>query len=308
MNDYTDIYEKAQSLMKSALSKYANGDFDGGNKDRKEANEYFDLAEKTVNSEMYKNSMIYGENKNFGIIFKVIEENLNTLLKNKNKGKALKQFYSLIKENKYIKEQYKIYNALTSNKNIDNVEKYVNEALSLTKKFNIKDIKENNQKLISIIQKNKLNEMVLLEDNDMNLFNSIEYAITNNKNLSNLNDYINHENIIKENITNRLKNKSQIDIIDNKISEMAEKYSSLLNEEEIKLLYKLKNTKDKENLFNECKKELLKNINGELKNCDESERESWNNIYNTINESKYNKDTFINDVCKMMEIKDTINE
>ena len=54
MAELNDNYEKGTLLMTQALKKYAEGDYEGGDKDREKANKYYDLAKLEINSEESK--------------------------------------------------------------------------------------------------------------------------------------------------------------------------------------------------------------------------------------------------------------
>ena len=89
MAEFNDTYRKAGILMTSALKKYGEGDYEGGNRDRQEANRMYDLAEKEVNSAQ-ETAILYGENRNFGTIYKVFESNTPNLFNSKKENSKKK--------------------------------------------------------------------------------------------------------------------------------------------------------------------------------------------------------------------------
>ena len=308
MENYKETYHKAQVLMQSALDKYGKGDFEGGSKDRELANKYFDLAEKTLNSEMYKTSMLYGEGRNFGIIFKVIEENANKLYKTNDGRKKLKKIVKTIMENKCLKKQFDVYNALSTCTPHNNNKKYVSEAIAIGGNMNAKEIKKNNDKLIKLIRTSKLNEMIDIPENELNLFESIEYVITNKRNFKNLEEYIVNENVITKYLENTV-NEEKVKDIDTVLDEMKEKYDNILNEDEMDFINELSSIKEnKEEKFNEHKEKLVKLINEEMKKAEKEDLNEWNAIYEKISGKTYDEKTFINDVAEMIEIENTIIE
>ena len=123
MAELNDNYEKGTLLMTQALKKYAEGDFEGGDKDREKANKYYDLAKLEVNSEESKITSLYGENRNFGIVYKVLESNFSNSIQDKNIVKTpLIEALKKVKKNKQLNEQFKVYNAFSKPQNVVDVE------------------------------------------------------------------------------------------------------------------------------------------------------------------------------------------
>ena len=135
MADFNVNSEKGSVLMQQALKKYAKGDFEGGDKDRAEANRYYDLASAEINSEAGKITQLYGESRNFGIIYNVFEQNIENLLSTKKGKKIIKECFNLIKSNKVLNEQFKIYDMFEKAQNVDDVKDFVNEASNIVKTF-----------------------------------------------------------------------------------------------------------------------------------------------------------------------------
>ena len=125
MADFNVNSEKGSVLMQQALKKYAKGDFEGGDKDRAEANRYYDLASAEINSEEGKITQLYGESRNFGIIYNVFEQNIENLWDTKDGKKIVKECYNLIKSNKVLNEQFKIYDMFEKAQNVDDVKDFV---------------------------------------------------------------------------------------------------------------------------------------------------------------------------------------
>ena len=150
MAELNDNYEKGTLLMTQALKKYAEGDYEGGDKDREKANKYYDLAKLEINSEESKITSLYGENRNFGIVYKVLESNFNNAIQDKKIiKKPLVEALRKVKKNKQLNEQFKIYNAFTYPQNVVNVEEYVNEVIALSSKYTQKELNLVNENLIN---------------------------------------------------------------------------------------------------------------------------------------------------------------
>jgi hypothetical protein len=314
MAEFNDTYHKAGVLMKSALKKYDEGDYEGGDRDRKEANRMYDLAEKEVDSAQ-GTAMLYGENRNFGTIYKVFESNAPKLFKTKNGGSKIKKVLGFIKENKVLKAEFDVYNALVYPNTVTNAEYYVNEAVTALPAFKKKEIVENNQKFINLIREMKLDELVTMTDEEAKLFESIEYLLLNKKSFKNLNEYANAKKCIVEHIENKSddinsvnENKTIDEIYNSTVNEMQKKYEESLNDDERKLIESLTSIEDKEKYFNEKKNEATDILREQMEYCDGDKKGSIQNIIENIDKMMYSEASFIPNVAEFIEIINTINE
>lgn len=321
MADFNDNSQKGSTLMQHALKKLADGDIEGFENDRKEANRYFDLFYQSVNSEEGKvtmmNEQMYGKSRNFGMIYNVFEQNIDNLCHDENKKHIIKEAYKLIKNNKILNEQFKIYDTFEKAKNIDNVKDFVNEAVSLIKHFDKQEVKENNEKLINFIKKNKLDEYVEIPEETENLYEAIEYIILNEKKLDNINDFIKAQNVIVEHIQNDKKTineneeKMTFEDFKNNLEKQEEELNENINEDEKKLLDMFVNPKtNKKAVFENYKKQTLEKINDMLQTSENEDKESWNKIYESVNSKTYSDKMTQNIIncAEMLEICSTIEE
>ena len=317
MADFNDNSQKGSILMQQALKKYAEGDFEGGEKDRKEANRYFDMFYAEINSEAGKMSQLYGESRNFGIIYNVFEQNISDVYQDKDKRMIIKEGFNLIKNNSILNEQFKIYDMFEKIDNVENAKEFVNEAVSLIKHFDKQEVKENNEKLINFIKKNKLDEYVEIPEETENLYEAIEYIILNEKKLDNINDFIKAQNVIVEHIQNDKKtineNEEKITFEDfkNNLEKQEEELNENINEDEKKLLDMFVNPKtNKKAVFENYKKQTLEKINDMLQTSENEDKESWNKIYESVNSKTYSDKMTQNIIncAEMLEICSTIEE
>lgn len=317
MTDFNDNSQKGSTLMQQALKKYAEGDFEGGEKDRKEANRYFDMFYAEINSEAGKMSQLYGESRNFGIIYNVFEQNIADVYQDKDKKMIIKEGFNLIKNNSILNEQFKIYDMFEKIDNVENAKEFVNEAVSLIKHFDKQEVKENNEKLINFIKKNKLDEYVEIPEETENLYEAIEYIILNEKKLDNINDFIKAQNVIVEHIQNDKKtineNEEKITFEDfkNNLEKQEEELNENINEDEKKLLDMFVNPKtNKKAVFENYKKQTLEKINDMLQTSENEDKESWNKIYESVNSKTYSDKMTQNIIncAEMLEICSTIEE
>lgn len=319
MAEFNDYSQKGSVLMQQALKKYAEGDFEGGDKDRAEANRWFDLASKQINSEAGKMSMLYGESRNFGIIYNVFEQNFDKLLETKQGKNIIKEGYNIIKKNKVLNEQFKIYDAFEKTNNVDNVKDFVNEASMLVKNYDRQTIMENNEKLISFIKDHKLDEYVHISEETENLYEAIEYIILNKKSFDNINNYIKAQKTISEHIEKNVKNKINettnkeiFNEFEEKVDEAEKKIEENISAEEKKLLENFANDRiDKKSLFNEYKETTLKKVNEMIHlSEDEEDKAGWEELYEDVKSKTFSEDNALNisNCAEMLEICNTIDE
>lgn len=311
-DNYQDFYHKGAVLMQSALKKYAEGDFEGGNKDREEANRNFDAAEQETTAEVEKVNSLYGESRNFGVIYKVIEENTNNLYNDEKKRKAFKPIIRLLKEDKNLNTQFKLYDALKNPKCVDNVPTYVDEALNLAKSsINEKKIRESNDKLLKAVQKAKLYEYVDIDDDEMELYENVEYLLLNNVTFQSLNEWSAAKARVRGYVTEHNLNESKDSISEpeykEKFREITEKYSKGLTDDEYKLISEIYEAKNKGVLFEKTKWDAINTLT-EYAKTNDSDKDEVASIIEKINEKQYNEKTLISDIAELVEISQIMKE
>lgn len=317
MADFNVNSEKGSVLMQQALKKYAKGDFEGGDKDRAEANRYYDLASAEINSEAGKITQLYGESRNFGIIYNVFEQNIENLWDTKDGKNIVKECYNLIKSNKVLNEQFKIYDMFEKAQNVDDVKDFVNEASNIVKTFDKNIVKENNEKLIKFIRDKKLDEYVDIPEETENLYEAIEYIVLNKKTYDNVNDFVKAQNVIAEHIiknqkNNIVENKITSVEFENKIEEIENEINEKINQEEKTLLDRFLTTKkqNKKEVFENYKKKTLRKIKEMIENSEDSDKAQWDKIYENVSSKNFSESMSenITNCAEMMEICSTIDE
>ena len=317
MADFNVNSEKGSVLMQQALKKYAKGDFKGGDKDRAEANRYYDLASAEINSEAGKITQLYGESRNFGIIYNVFEQNIENLWDTKDGKKIVKECYNLIKSNKVLNEQFKIYDMFEKAQNVEDVKDFVNEASNIIKTFDKKLVMENNEKLIKFIRDKKLDEYVDIPEETENLYEAIEYIVLNKKTYDNVNDFVKAQNVITEHIiknqkNNIVENKLTSVEFEDKIEEAEKEINENINQEEKTLLDRFLTTKNqnKKEVFENYKRKTLRKIKEMIESSEDSDKSQWNKIYENVSSKNFseNMSENITNCAEMMEICSTIDE
>lgn len=317
MADFNVNSEKGSVLMQQALKKYAKGDFEGGDKDRAEANRYYDLASAEINSDAGKMTQLYGESRNFGIIYNVFEQNIENLWNTKAGKKIVKECYNLIKTNKVLNEQFKIYDMFEKAQNVEDVKDFVNEASNIIKTFDKKLVMENNEKLIKFIRNKKLDEYVDIPEETENLYEAIEYLVLHKKTYDNVNDFVKAQNVITEHIiknqkNNIVENKLTSVEFEDKIEEAEKEINENINQEEKTLLDRFLTTKNqnKKEVFENYKRKTLRKIKEMIETSEDADKVQWNKIYESISSKNFSEDLSenITNCAEMMEICSTIDE
>ena len=317
MADFNVNSEKGSVLMQQALKKYAKGDFKGGDKDRAEANRYYDLASAEINSEAGKMTQLYGESRNFGIIYNVFEQNIENLWDTKDGKKIVKECYNLIKSNKVLNEQFKIYDMFEKAQNVEDVKDFVNEASNIVKTFDKKIVRENNEKLIKFIRDKKLDEYVDIPEETENLYEAIEYIVLNKKTYNNVNDFLKAQNVITEHIiknqkNNIVENKLTSVEFEDKIEEAEKEINENINQEEKTLLDRFLTTKNqnKKEVFENYKRKTLRKIKEMIESSEDSDKVQWNEIYENVSSKNFSESMSenITNCAEMIEICSTIDE
>lgn len=316
--------EKAESIMKQALQAYGNGNIKEGDVLRENANEFFELYKNELNeSKDNMNNPIYGKTNNFGVIHKIFESNAPELYKTKKGKQIIANYIKIINEDATLRKQFTFYNEMLSVNDVNNPSMFVNEAVELSPKFHIKDIRKSNEKLIKFIKDNKLNENIEVDENLISLFESIEFVLTNTKcikNLSsfinakaNITDYINEHIEQSKNSLNENKYSGSLEDFANKaLNEFNEKYKDVLNEAEQEFVKELIDAKfndkmdKRKGIFDKCKNEAISAINTVVVETSGDIKEKLLSLKERLLNKNFDNDKLVSDVAEMIEIKNTL--
>lgn len=300
-----DPMYRGKVLMQSALDHLERGEIDEFEADRQLANEYFDkraLEDEEMDS-------LYNESRNFGIIFNVIEANTSKLMESVRGQKSLRRIVNCIKGDKVLHEEFKAYNNLQPQYRVVNANEYINEALSMSPSFDTKSVKKSNEKLIRLMKDEKLNEMIDIEDDKLNLYEAIEYVTMNKKSLTNIDEFITARNVIAESIDKLpIKKGFTIEEYANEVESLSENFAGELNSAEMMIIKEV-TEENGENYFNKCKAETLSRLSEMVaKERDIDVKSRLSKIYETVNKKTYSKKRVIVDISEMIEIQNTIDE
>jgi hypothetical protein len=313
MAENKELYDKAATLMMSALKKYSDGDIEEGDNDRRLANQYFDKAKEESNAEENEIQSLYGENRNFGIIYHVFESNADKLYKTNEGRKVISKFVKLIKENQYLKEQFDAYNSILSATNPECFDEIRTLLPQYDKKIN--EVKKANNKLLKILRESKdINELIDIDEDRLTVYSNIENMLLKPHGYKHIAEHVTYSNQIKKFISENHKTSSEDKLDESKksytdtIKDVLGKYENNITEEELKIFNCLHNgIGDKKTLFEETKKNTLADLNKVISECNKDEVASWQNIINEVTSKNFNELSVNDDVLDMLNIQNVIS-
>lgn len=285
MDKIKELYSQGKKLMEAAFKSYASQDIDKAEQYRDKANAIYEQADKLYRLEHTDRDKLYGKNRNFGVCYRIFENNIVNNMSSKKGKKYINEVTRFIKTNPVLKEQFDIYNSLLNKKDIQDTVKYVDSVVECIDNSGLtrKEIKISNDRLIDLIESNSnINKLIDIDDKDFGLFEDVEYLILNQRNVNNVAEYENAKRCLSEHLK---KNISEVtENYDDKIEKLSEKYQYLSNDE-IELTKKiLSKDTDKEQMFENMKKDTLTMIDEAMLSSTAEDKEQWNNIKDIISE------------------------
>lgn len=307
MDKIKELYSQGKKLMEAAFKSYASQDIDKAEQYRDKANAIYEQADKLYRLEHTDRDKLYGKNRNFGVCYRIFENNIVNNMSSKKGKKYINEVTRFIKTNPVLKEQFDIYNSLLNKKDIQDTVKYVDSVVECIDNSGLtrKEIKISNDRLIDLIESNSnINKLIDIDDKDFGLFEDVEYLILNQRNVNNVAEYENAKRCLSEHLK---KNISEVtENYDDKIEKLSEKYQYLSNDE-IELTKKiLSKDTDKEQMFENMKKDTLTMIDEAMLSSTAEDKEQWNNIKDIISEKKYNQNELVEDILRFIDIQNTL--
>ena len=282
-----DAYETAKEMLEEAIEERAH--------------------EKALEAELDTN--------NFGILNHIFEERLPELFK-KNK-KAVKDVMKIIKEDKNLLGQFNFYNTIRNYKGkvTETVDpNTVLEKLSEAVKTNIdKDtVLKSNEKFRKVLKEHNIVPAEFVSDDVKKLYESghnilvkkdksMNNVLTLAESTKNICDYMEiHKNdSVKETVDP-----------DKMIKEFKDKLKDTLTESEMSFVQQITDWRSpiaeqrKEKLFNKFKNECVEKVNDMLK--EDANNEELKSLKKQLEEQKFNKETIVQDIAKLLEIRDIL--
>jgi len=313
---YEQIRHQINVLTQQALKKLQDEDYNGFKNDWEEANRLKLNLDGYMSSENGIMEMKYGQNLNMGIIMDVILENMSKVVNegNKRKARQIGNIVNEIKNDKVLFEQFKVYNCFTnkdtwSGVNPEYSEKYVNEVASSIKPMSLKEAKSHNRKLIEMIIKGGLDENIAIDDETINLYESIECILFKRNIFSELKQLTEAKEQISEYLREHvITEKKETTDFNAKLSELSEKYDKELNDDEKQLIEKVQNCQDKEQMFNDYKAKTISTLSESMKKYEGNDKAELQEVINNINEKKFNEKTILVDLAEMIEVMNVMKD
>ena len=307
MDKVEELNSQGKKLMEAAFKSYASQDIDKAEQYRDKANAIYEQADKLYRLEHTDRDKLYGKNRNFGVCYRIFENNIVNNMSSKKGKKYINEVTRFIKTNPVLKEQFDIYNSLLNKKDIQDTVKYVDSVVECIDNSGLtrKEIKISNDRLIDLIESNSnINKLIDIDDKDFGLFEDVEYLILNQRNVNNVAEYENAKRCLSEHLK---KNISEVaENYDDKIEKLSEKYQYLSNDE-IELTKKiLSKDTDKEQMFENMKKDTLTMIDEAMLSSTAEDKEQWNNIKDIISEKKYNQNELVEDILRFIDIQNSL--
>ena len=280
----------------------------------------FELADKLMSESVdtykrYKECCSYpssNKSRTFGELNYMLESELTSMFKG-NKD-ALRECTLLIKEDKNLRNAFRFVDSLRRYNCDGDSRKYVTESLELANNgMDKKTFRESVAKLANLLSKYEIGACKLDEET-LQYFKACDNVLCEKKTLSNLTEYTNNINKISSYIDSHKSNNKEIENDINRISEEFEKKISNLTEEEQSLVRDIIDFKDpivedkQQKLFNRFKNECLSVVNGLINEASVEEKDGLVSIKEQISNKTYNKDTIVEDIAKLLEIRDILAE
>ena len=306
MENYINPHIKDWEQYTKKMSEAMN------NNDVENSDKYKALADAAYNEYKEDADKMYSCN-GFASCNEAIQEALPRLIK--ENSKALKDIMNTIMEDKNLTAQLLFYKTI-NNCSTDDTSSYINEALNLvSNKIDRKTIKESNNKIIGLVRKYGILPETKFNDEQVKMFESCEYLLTNNKKISNLNTYTNHLNALNEYVKKHkvVVSENKKESLDSLIESYNNKYMPLLNGDERSLVSEIiseeTTSKRKKEIFDEIRNECLNGIETMLKESKSNDdTNELNEIRNMLNSKTYTDETFIEECAKLMQIREVLFE
>lgn len=253
---------------------------------------------------------------NFGVLNHIFESQLPTLLK-VNK-KAVRDVVKAIREDVNLRSEFNFYNVIKNQYNSDlsskiGAEVMLNEIADvIINNINQDTVIDSNKKLRKIMEDNNVVPIDYIDDDSRKLYESGHILLTNKKKASNMIALMESQKSVCEYMENhKVINDAKKKDVGSLIEEFENKLKTNLNESEMSFVKQITDFKSpiaeqrKEKLFNKFKNECVEKLNKMLK--EDKNNESLKSLSKQIGEMKYNNETIVGDIAKLLEIRDILS-
>lgn len=250
--------------------------------------------------------------KSFGELNYMLESELPRLFK-KNK-KALKECTVLVKEDKNLRSAFRLIDALRKYNCEGDAHGYVTESVKLASTdINKSTFKESVNRFADMLSKYEIGGYSIDEE-AVRYFKDCEKVLCEERNLTNITDYTNSINSIASYIEKHKKPMVEsIKSVDVIVEDLEKKIANL-TEEEQSLVQDIIDFKKpmveerQEKLFNRFKDECIRTIDSLIKEASGDDLEGLNSIKEQLRNKSYCKETIVQDIANLLEIRDVLNE
>ena len=289
----------AEALSKGDLSTYRAADA---------------LLKESVSAyEMEKKLEAQLDTRNFGVLNHIFEQELPRLFKTNKK--AVRAVVKLIKEDKNLLNQFNFYKALKEyNSSSVDSEVYLKR---LVEEFDNKINHENlccaisNEKLRDTLIENNVFPSDFIDEKDMRLYEDVETLTCSKVLLSNTLVILEAEKRVA-NILNENKKVEDAKPKVDAIREFEENMKDTLTESEIDLVKTITSAREpiaeakREKLFNSYRDECIKKVDEMI--ASEPYNDELKGLKQQIESKSYNKETIVEDMAKLLAIRDVLDE
>ena len=289
----------AEALSKGDLSTYRAADA---------------LLKESVSAyEMEKKLEAQLNTRNFGVLNHIFEQELPRLFKTNKK--AVREVVKLIKEDKNLLNQFNFYKALKEyNSSSVDSETYLKR---LVEEFDNKINHENlccaisNEKLRDTLIENNVVPSEFIDEKDMSLYEDVETLTCTKVLLSNTLSILEAEKRVANMLNENKKvedSKPKVDAI----REFEENMRDTLTESEIDLVKTITSAREpiaeakREKLFNSYRDECIKKVDEMI--VSEPYNDELKGLKQQIESKTYNKETIVEDMAKLLAIRDVLDE
>lgn len=254
---------------------------------------------------------------NFGILNHIFEQELPRLIKTNKK--AVRDVLKLIKEDKTLSSEFKYYNTIKNiNETISslddrnvNVESLVKEyADSMRKSMNVNESLKSNKKFRKTLIENNVIPSEHINDEMKTFYKASTRLLENAQSIKNAASYNDDLDTVvgyaRRHKKDAVSKANPIDEISNYESSLKDK----LTESEMSFVKSITDFKTpiaeqrKERLFNKFKNECISKIDEMLSK--EPKNEELSSLRKQIEEQKFNKNSIVKDIAKLLEIRDIL--
>lgn len=257
----------------------------------------------------------------FGAIKNVFESLSDKLYESAEGKKLIAKYVKAIREGKNTSNAYSVYEFVYHSPNVENTEKFLNEAISITGGINRKAFAEEKKKVAGVVAEavsfvgKQAKEVKAEIEKNRSLNESIDYLMVNKKNFKNLPEYVNNftsvENFLKENMREK-PNEHSKKTGKELVASLCEALVGLEDWqkkviEEITLAKLAKG--DMSLLFEGKKNACLEKIDETMSTEKSVETKSHlENMRKQLSEKKYSEDSLLEDILTLEELNRTLSE